>query len=429
MLNRGRKNPVEQRIDRVRELWNEFVDDDEPRLLRFKGDAETLRLVEAFIALEGEEAGECPDLFLRFEEPFEQQERYGFQLRAALEMRIDATKEEIAGEDFDAGWVCPEPRPGALDVDLFAASCTSLREHYADLMEHLAIALTPEVISDPKQWPVWLQRLLRSELPPEVRLLVLDDAADPLLDRLAEVEPLRMRTVEPQLETQRLPLELARKIRSTHPGHSFRLQYLAIDPAIASGNLGAARRAGEAALAVAVREQWLPMQVAAHMALSTAYTAFGKAKEARDGYRLARQAAIAAEEKGEPAGPKLVLQSRLAEASVLVGEEEYAEAAVLYEESAPSAEAQEDSMMLLECWRMASFCHESLEHDRRAWHCGWRALEAGEKLEEEERANSTLPYAGQGLLRLTERRLYRGQARKVRRRMVELMGEDWEPVA
>jgi hypothetical protein len=61
-----------------------------------------------------------------------------------------------------------------------------------------------------------------------------------------------------------------------------------------------------------------------------------------------------------------------------------------------------------------------------SWSCGHAALDAGGQLDEGMRAASTLPFVGQGLLRLTQRWSHGSQVDAVRARMTALLGPDWE---
>src|SRR5262249_27936007 len=154
-----------------------------------------------------------------------------------------------------------------------------------------------------------------------------------------------------------------------------------------------------------------------HMALGGALLAAQQTDEALASYRAARQAAEAAVAAGDPAGPKLLVPTRFAEGAALVAGGRLAEAAAVYEAAAPVAAAQGDQLMTLEGWRMAAYCHEQVAAGDLAWRCGEQALAAGAALDEDARAASTLPYAGQGLLRLAQQECYRDRADAVRRQM------------
>ena len=134
---------------------------------------------------------------------------------------------------------------------------------------------------------------------------------------------------------------------------------------------------------------------------------------------------MAAAAQGDPTGPKLVLQSKLAEGAALVSEDQHAEAAKVYEEAAGLAEQLQDHMMTMESWRMAAYCHEISKQIEPSWRCGHAALDAAERLDADIRSTSTLPFVGQGLLRLVPQQNPE-MANAIRERMNTLVGPDWE---
>ncbi|MBD3297630.1 MAG: hypothetical protein GF341_03165 [candidate division Zixibacteria bacterium] len=210
------------------------------------------------------------------------------------------------------------------------------------------------------------------------------------------------------------------------PSAAYRRLFVAMTNAISEGDLTAATRSGKAALKIAVDQHWLPMQVVVFQALGIAYLADQKPQDALDFHRQAVAVAQQAEAEEDPAGPKLVVQTRLSGAAVLFGERKYKEAGAIYEDVAPRAEELDELIVAMECWRMAAYCREQTGFYDKAWEFGCQALNVGEKLEEDIRTHSTLPYAGQALLDLTKRHDYAPLAKTIRKRMADLCGPDWE---
>jgi hypothetical protein len=132
-----------------------------------------------------------------------------------------------------------------------------------------------------------------------------------------------------------------------------------------------------------------------------------------------------AAQPNDPAAPKIILQSKLSEGAALVSDGKHPEAAKVYEESAALAEQQNDFLMGMESWRMASYCHEVSKQIEPGWRCGNKALDAAAKMDADLRASSTLPFVGQGMLRLAKG-ADEEFAAQVRARMTELAGPDWE---
>lgn len=423
MSTSTKKNAIERRLEELEGIWNEFVENGEARILRWLADDDTARMLDLFLEIQNEEVSEIPDLFVRFGEPFQDPKQYGFQLRESLVAKYEEIREGIAEEGIAADWVCPDVRPGDMGVTAFVRACVSLRGYYEGVMLNLAIALLPHSISDSSEWRTWLHEAARSELPTNVRFLVVDDANSPLLDGLDEAEPKRFVTSKPELDMPGAYLELLREVPRSGPGLAFAKNYVALGNASTRGDLPGAQKAADAALKLAKKHNWPQLQVVVNLALGACLLASGKMNEALQSYRTAKEIKMDPE---DPAAPKLAIQSRFAEAAVLVGDGQHEQAAQVYSDTHPIAVEQEDHFAELESSRMAAYCHEMAGRPEPAWKWGQRALEAGEAMDAEARESSTLPYVGQGLLRLTQHSDYANEEDNIRDRMVELVGADWE---
>ena len=223
-------------------------------------------------------------------------------------------------------------------------------------------------------------------------------------------------------------MELVRLVPGSGPGFTFRRLFVALTNAAAQGDLQAAGRAARSALAIAEKQGWPHMQVVIYMAHGAAYLGAKKNAEALACYRNAGVAGAAAAAQGDPTGPKLVLQSKLAEGAALVSDEQHAEAAKLYEDAAELAEQQQDHLMTIESWRMAAYCHELNKQIEQSWRCVYAALDAAEHLDAAARSSSTLPFVGQGMLRLVPEQ-HPEMADAIRARMHQLVGPEWETTA
>ncbi|MEO7424338.1 MAG: hypothetical protein ABI036_04075, partial [Fibrobacteria bacterium] len=170
------KNAVEKRVDIIVSRWSEFRAEDDPRLLRWLGDADDASLLNVFLEVEDDESGSLPDLFIRMEEPFVRPNHYGFQLIEILKKKYEEIRPDAAQIGITADWECPPPSPGDTDVAALVRACVSFRSHHKDLLETLVLVLFPAAVADVREWQKWLFRLVRDPgLPPEVRFMVLDD--------------------------------------------------------------------------------------------------------------------------------------------------------------------------------------------------------------------------------------------------------------
>jgi hypothetical protein len=419
------KNPIEQRLDILTGLWNEFAENPEARVLRWLVDADEARIVEAFLAVQEEGGGEVPDLFVRIDAPFERAEQHGFSLIEALRAWYEGERPGLEAAGIDARWAPPAVRPGTMDARAFKQCCDDFQGYYKHLAQNLVIALFPEQVRSLDQWVAWLRKLAALDVSPTVRFMVVDSVAAPVLDALQDAEPTRVVSVAPELDMPGAMMEIARNVPGNHPGNTFRRYFVALTTAAERGDVAAAAEAADRALAIATEQRWPQMQVVVHMAMGGVHLGQSAVDDALGRYRTAAGLADAAAEGGDPAGPKLLLNARLAEGSALIAGGRLDEASQVYEQAAQLAGQQQDHLMTMESWRMAAYCHEAVKRPEPSLRCGLRGLDAAEQLEPEMRKSSTLPFLGAGLLRVAEQ-IRGAKDRELRHRMDVLAGSGWE---
>jgi hypothetical protein len=422
-----RKNAIARRLDRLNDQWNEFASNPKGRLLRWLIRDDELRVIEAFVQTEQDDrAGEIPDLFLSFVEPFRDVVSYGEALRASMLAQYDEARAELREAGIDDAW-SPPSQEGRHSLYAFLDACISLRAQYASLTEKLAIVLTPERVSNHTEWQRWLSALV-DRLPEDVRVAVVDSLDAPALTGLAEAQPAKVVTTVADLDMDAAMLELSRTGGVSSPDGRFRVQFTALAQALGKNDLEAARSRAVTAAAIAKENSWPHLAAAVNLALAGGFLSASQWAEAIAQYKQADMAAKELDAHGDPVGRKLRLQAALGRSAVLFAAQDFPRAATSYEATVPLATNASDEIMLLECWRMASYCHEQARDLDRAWECGLRALEAAEALPVENRAHSTLPFAGEGLLRIAS--ASSRDAKGVDRRLTDLLGTpEWRALA
>src|SRR5262249_20996045 len=181
----------------------------------------------------------------------------------------------------------PPPRSGAPGPVAVGRVCQSFQQFSRADFRTLAVALVPATVADPAGWCRWLRGLVKHDLPPEVRFLVIDDAAAPALAPLAAAEPVRVVSQAPAINMTEVYRELLAESGGSGPGVVFRKHYVGMLTAAREGNLAAAEKSGAAALAVAGAEKWPDLQVAAQMGLAAVFSTAGRPADALAAYRAA----------------------------------------------------------------------------------------------------------------------------------------------
>jgi len=419
------KNAVEKRLDVLEDLWNGFAQNPAPRLCRWLVTPAESRMIEAFVEFQNEESSDVPDFFIRFNEPFESPDRYGFVLRDALASKYEEVRPRLNEEGIETNWQCPTAVPNEGDQVAFLRALSSFRAEIGPTSELLVAALLPTRIEDSGAWQAWIQKLLRANTPSGIRYLVTDSVDGQALAKLAEKETALVQTIRPELNMPAAYLELARGDGRLHPGVLFRLNFLALTQAASGGDMAKLKELAAAATGVAQKEGWKTMESVVQMTMASACLAASDVAGALAAYKAAGATANQAAQNGDPAAPKVILHAKLAEGSALLSASQYRNAASVYEEAAGMATQLNDPFLTMESWRMAAYCHEGDKNVEKSWRCGNLALDAAEKIKAEDRSKSPLPHVGRGMLRVVGRG-NRELNEHVHRRMTDLLGREWK---
>lgn len=422
----ARPNAIEIRLYRLFEQCRSFLEDPRARVLRWRVRDDERSMISAFVAIESGEHGELPYMFLRCAQPFEDAMYYADALAAGLLESYETARADFEAEGLEL-WKAPIPHPRSSPAERWVALCASFQQHHAALMEGVVAVLLPSGVRDTGAFAAWIADVARIA-PPTVRLLVPDSVDHPWLAPLAPLEKSVVMPVHADLDMGDALVDLARNAADTdQPSGQFRLRFVDLANAAGSKDIFGAEKAAEAARAIVVRQGWHHLEVAVLCALAAAYSAVQRPSDVLARYREADAAACKARESDEQLGNTLRLKVQLAIGATLVGMGEHVSAATVYEGCTILAGNVGDQAMLLEAWRMASWCYEQSNALARSWECGLNALGVAEQLDEKVRQHTTLPYVGEGLMRLARRRDAR-QVQAIDQRMQALTGRaDWRP--
>jgi Domain of unknown function (DUF6531) len=420
------KNAIERRIDRLAELCNGALADAAIRLICWRCDLDERRMLGIFVELEAQDVAQTVGTFIKLAAPFTAPHDYADALVREIEAQYEASRDGLRQQGLFDGWRVPERQPDDPSGQYLLRAVDTLREAYADRMQLLVLVLAPDAIADGRAWRYWLERLALAQIPPLLRIMVIDPIEAPLLEGLDEASPGCVVTIEPSLDMPAALDELARSEGQDGPAKTFRIHLVTLSNAASKGNAKAAERAASRALAVAREQGWPDQEVVVHMALGASRLAASRCDPAATSYRDALLAARRAGEAKHPAAGKLELAAGMGLGGALLAGTEWAQAAKVYEACVPLATVVGDNIMTLEGWRMAAHCHEQAGADTEAWRCTLQAIAAGEALPEEQRRTSSLLWVGGGLLRLLDRH-YDDQrdAVELRVRLDALLGGGW----
>lgn len=419
-------NPIAQRLAQLQQLYADFSEDDEARVLAWRIEHDEAAMIEEFFDAETEDDASSPDLFLIFEKPFLSKKDYG---RALYEELCDDVSEYInSGTALTEIVWQPNPQLqkqslGAPDffkeLQRFAQSLPEMEE------DKLTAYLAPQEVRDFEEWAEWLQMALEAGLPPVLRIMVTDYAAQPWFAPLAAAFPGQVRVIEPRLDMTQAMKEVAASAGDNSPGTQFQQHFIDLSAAAGRGDLPAMESAYQKAASIAMQEGWKILQVAVCSVAGMAYMRTEDNPRALQEFRQAEQIAREALSQKEPEAGRHIANALFAQGAIHVKSEAHPEAAAVYREAAAVLEAAQEQFLRLEAWRMAGFCHERLNEPEAALESYRNAFEAGAQLDEESRTYSTLPYAAEALIRLLNARFAQSEAAAVEVQMQEAYGANW----
>jgi len=423
-------NPITLRLEQLSGQWWEFADKPDARVLCWLVEPDEYAMVNAFVAVEDDDrVGQTEDLFVPLAAAFVPG-RYGDDLLREFQEKASALYAGLDDASVPA-WQPPRAAANAPDPRPFLQACQSFIEHYK-LPGLLAIVLTPSEIADRAAFGQWLDLLTRTALPriSKLRLVVLDDKRAPSLGALVQAQPERVVAIPADLDMPAARLEISEEAGNLDkPGGQFRHQFVQMTNALGKGDLAVAETHSQAALDITAAQGWHALAVPIHLAMGASLAAAGKVEPANRRYLGAETSAAAGEKAGDPVCTKLRVQARFCRGSLLIHAAAWQMAAALYTDTLPMALVTKDPGMLIDCYRLASFCLEQGKQYQPAWQQGVDGLAFARTVDKAALAATTLPYLGESLSRLCKESQLSGSWKRIEQELVALLGPKWRPTA
>lgn len=399
------KNPVEKAVESLCERWLEASADPDLRLAVWRVPGNALGLLAAFIeAQQHAETAGTPDLFVKFDAPFEAGYRYSRALKDALLDGYLRSRDTLVELGLKVDWDGPfESRPDTAAG--FLGLLDSFAGHHAERLHRVVAVLWPEQIAPGTKPEAWMKQALASPVPERVRLVLVDTVAQPAWQSLVEQHPRQVRLIETPLDM----FDLARATAAQSgaggaPAGAAAYRQLLTDVMSLLDKRSAAdtARRAERALAIAERQQWPDQQVALHMAVAGAHLKEKQYGEAIQRYRRARECALDAQARQHPAAGDLLMQGWFGEAGALLAAKQPEHAAAAYAEAAQAAAAIPNPLFVIEGRRMAGYCQARAHQREAALQSGLQGVAAARDMAPPERELTTFPLLLQDLLHLQD---------------------------
>jgi len=429
----SKANPVQQDMAKLEEQWEEFASSKLP-LFRWYFSTDDIQLGLGFIKVKEQLDEKNPELFIHLHSEFEEGDAFGRSLAEEMNEMIaagisDAGIEEAEGKTPATTihrWKSPPLDDCTNGFNCIFRSCKFALDAFGDYVHNIVLVITPSRIKNSAKYTQWWSKCCeihsRYNWPENLKLVFFDTDKNSDLATLSQENPGHIYSANAPVDMNATIQAILDEVNDGSPNAKFRQYTVDLQKAVGKQDKAGIEKLSAAAILIAEYHQWFDMWVVTLLTRAAGYLGLQDYDGALKDYRSAQLIAAQGEQKNVPGCNKLQLQAMICEGTCLFSAGKFDEAAIAYGKGAQLADLQQDLLMTLEGWRMASFCMERAKAPKIAWEHGMKALDAGDKMDEQARENSTLPFLGQALLRLSPS----GEVNQhIKQRFDKLLGEGW----
>jgi len=397
------RNPVEKRMARLHDLWCEQTLHPHLRAIVLRAPGGSQRMIQAFLALQQVD-GELstPDLFMRFDHPFEVGFSYSRELRRSLVETYQYNQAQFASQGVSAPW--GEAGQAGFDSAAgFIETGYSLARHLK--RQIISVVLQPRYVGSRELFDQWFDDAMQVPVPPAdaglFRLVLLDDDKSRAWQPLADRHAAHVTVVQAPVNI----LDAAREVaaQSGRGGGAqvlYRQMYTDMLTLLEHGDAAAVERKAQGAMQLVVRQGWVEQRAVIDMMVGGAWLKARDFPRSIERYRAARAAAREAEGAGSPVARALVMQTWLAEGGAWVAAGDMAQGARTFEEAAKAAKEVPHPLFAVEGYRSAAQCWNACGEHNQALDTALLGIREARQMSDADRPISTVPLLLDGLLRL-----------------------------
>ena len=421
------QNPFEKELEKLDEQWETFIDSEMP-IFHWVFTPEDGQLALTFIKVKEQLDEKNPHLFIHLNSEFDSAENFGYQLATEMSRLIDEGLADVDKEESDnsLAWQTPDLTACRSGFQALFRTCNAAIHAFGDYVHTVTLAITPTAVIDSKGYIDWWGQCcdIHTEFtwPKLLRLLVLDTHADSALAQLAKKRSQHIHSAIAPVNMRDAMRAVLHAADDGSPGARLRQHMVDLQEAAGKQQRDALETHAAAALAIVQQQHWLDMWVAVLLTRAAGYLNMQSFEEALADYRAAQPIAQQGEAEAIAGCDKLFVQAQVCEGTCLFNMERFEEAALVYDRAAQAAEQREDLFLSLDSWRMASFCMERNKDQKQAWRYAKNSLDISRKMDAQQRSQSTLPFLGQAMIRLSPTTEVRDQ---VKLTFAELLNDDW----
>lgn len=426
-------NAIAKELAKLDEQWEDFISSKKP-LLRWYFHPNNLPLARGFIRYKEQFNEKNPELYIELHSEFADVDKFGYTLAqefntliaSTIAEALDAPSETPDANEALTRWVAPSLADCSTGHAALIRSLLQIVKHFEEYVHYIVVFIAPTSVKNPNAYVGWWQQycaiVQKHEWPPILKLVTFDSDSESELKRLSTQYPQQLESLDASIDFRNAINHVLDDADDGSAHAAFRKLNVQLQQAAGDRNGALLQETAEKALAIAKQQRWIDLAAAVLLTRAAGYINLNAHDRALDDYRLAQTVTQQGINEQVAGCDKLFIQAMIAEGTCLFILHRFAEAAAAYKNAAIEAEKQKDLFYALEGWRMASFCLERAKQLDLAWDFALKGLAVGDAMPEDMRANSTLPFLGQSLLRISPNQ---SVDLKIRERFDRLLGPDW----
>jgi tetratricopeptide (TPR) repeat protein len=420
------QNPVSQRIELMRAQWEKAIATSGVQVMRWFIKPDEWRMVDAFFEIESSAQGELPDIFFRMECPFENEKLYNKHLHEEWTERFNNDKETFAM--LEAGGVGINYSPGTDHTLSFFAEIQKLASAIStpEIERNIILYFTPASVNETKVYVQWIEQAIKNSLPPQVKIMLVDDEENRRYTRLSDNYPKQVKSIVPDLNMSKVMRQMATSGNPAAPDVQFRKCVFEMSDAVAKKDADMVETLGKKAVDIATKAGWKHLVAAAYMITAGYLLSLKKYKRSESLYSEAINVSRNAYTDGDAACGILLIQCYSLQGASMQLQGEKTMAMQSYIQMAKHAEEMNDPLNAMEGWRLAAFTAEKTGKPADSFEYYISALENGKQLDDKVRSYSGFLLAGEGAIEMAQLSGNSSRVPELKEQMVNLVGSDWE---
>lgn len=428
------KNPIERELSKLDEQWEDFISADQAIFCwRIKSDEQ--QLSKTFVRLKEQFLDDSSDLFIGLHSDFLNENDYSFEITEEMNQLLhEGFEQAIRDEQQNNETAINEFTWNVVDLSGYSHghhalldNCQRVLDAFGKFIDCLVLVIMPNQVAHLDSWLQWWRDTAEIHKsydlwPEKLKLLVFEIDAAPHLSSVVDEYAEQFYCANSSSNMKQAIDAILENADDGSPGAKIRILINDMQYAVGEQNIKLLQQCSETALAIAVEQSFFEMAATVLMIRAAGYLNAQYFQQAVADYQQAQLFSLQGIDKEIPGCDKLLLQSQMLEGTAFFSANQYAEAAACYQKTADLAAQQNNTMIIMEAWRMSSFCFERNKQKALAWEDALKALAAAKELSPEEQQASTLPFVGDALLRVSPNV---ESEQQITEEMIQLLGEDW----